>query len=221
MEIQMKIALIGATGFVGSAVLPELLGRGHHVTVLARNPEKVTPQERLNVVAADALDSAQVARAVKGHDAVVSAYNPGWQEPALYDLFMKGSLAIREGVKRAGVKRLLIVGGAASLYVSPGVQLFDTPDFQTHAPAFVIPGARGARDELNRLRDETELEWSFISPPANLFDGERRGAYRLGADNLVMDGNKPAGISQRDLAIAIVDEIETPRHVRKRFTVAS
>lgn len=217
----MNIALIGATGFVGSAILPELLNRGHKVTVLARNPAKVTPHENVKVVTADVLDSAQVARAVKGHDAVISAYNPGWQDPALYDLFMLGSLAIREGVKQAGVKRLLIVGGAASLYVAPGVQLFDTPDFQTHVPAYVIPGARAARDELNRLRTETELDWSFISPPANLFDGPRRGAYRLGEENLLMDGDRPAGISQHDLAIAIVDEIETPRHVRRRFTAAA
>ena len=217
----MNIALIGATGFVGSAILPELLNRGHHVTVLARSPSKVTPQDKLNVVSADALDSAQVARAVKGHDAVISAFNPGWQDPALYDLFMQGALAIRKGVKQAGVKRLLIVGGAASLYVAPGVQLFDTPDFQTHVPPFVIPGARAARDELSRLRDETELEWSFISPPVNLFDGPRLGKYRLGADDVLMDGDRPAGISQRDLAIAVVDEIERPRHIRKRFTVAA
>ena len=216
----MKIALIGATGFVGSAVLPELLNRGHDVTVLARNPAKVSPQDKRKGATTDVLDNAQVAHAVKGQDAVISAFNPGWQDPALYDLFMKGSLAIREGVKQAGVKRLLIVGGAASLFVAPGVQLFDTPAFQEHVPAFVIPGARAARDELNRVRSETELEWSFLSPPANLFDGERRGAYRLGEEKLLMDGDKPAGISQRDLAIAIVDEIETPRHVRKRFTVA-
>jgi putative NADH-flavin reductase len=217
----MNIALIGATGFVGSAILPELLNRGHQVTALTRNPAKLPAQERLKVVTADVLDSAQVARAVKGHDAVISAYNPGWQEPALYDLFMKGSLAIREGVKQAGVKRLLIVGGAASLYVAPGVQLFDTPDFQTHVPAFVIPGAKAARDELKRLRDETALEWSFISPPAMLADGPRRGAYRMGEETLLMDGDRPAGISQHDLAIAIVDEIEAPRHIRQRFTVAA
>lgn len=216
----MNIALIGATGFVGSAILPELLNRGHHVTVLARNPAKLTPQERLNIVTADVLDSAQVARAVKGHDAVISAYNPGWQEPALYDLFMKGSLAIRDGVKQAGVKRLLVVGGAGSLYVAPGVQVVDTPEFAKHVPPNIVPGARAARDELTRLRNETELEWTFISPPANLFDGPRRGAYRLGAENLLMDGDHPAGISQHDLAIAIADEIETPRHIRQRFTVA-
>jgi putative NADH-flavin reductase len=216
----MKIALIGATGFVGSAILPELLNRGHQVTVLARNPAKVAPQERMTVVTADALDSAQVARAVKGHDAVISAYNPGWQEPALYDLFMKGSLAIRDGVKQAGVKRLLVVGGAGSLYVAPSVQVVDTPEFEKHVPANVVPGARAARDELTRLRNETELEWTFISPPANLFDGPRRGAYRLGGENLLMDGDRPAGISQHDLAIAIADEIETPRHQRQRFTVA-
>lgn len=216
----MKIALIGATGFVGSAVLTELLSRGHDVTALARNPAKVTPQDKLKVVTADVLDSQQVAQAVKGHDAVISAFNPGWQEPALYDLFLKGSQAIRAGVKQAGVKRLLIVGGAASLFVAPGVQLFDTPAFQEHVPAFVIPGARAARDELNRVRSETVLEWTFLSPPANLFDGERRGAYRLGSENLLMDGDKPAGISQRDLAIAIVDEIQNPRHLRQRFTVA-
>lgn len=216
----MKIALIGATGFVGSAVLTELLNRGHRVTALARNPAKLAPRDNLTVVTADALDSAQIARAVKGHDAVISAYNPGWHEPALYELFMQGSLAIREGVKQAGVKRLLVVGGAASLFVAPGVQLFDTPEFKSHVPPNIIPGARGARDELARLRDEVELDWSFVSPPAFLSDGARKGAYRLGEDNLLMDGDKPAGISQHDLAIAIVDEIEKPRHIRRRFTVA-
>jgi putative NADH-flavin reductase len=216
----MNIALIGATGFLGSAILPELLNRGHRVTALARNPAKLSPQERLTVATADVLDSAQVARAVKGHDVVISAYNPGWQEPEIYDLFMKGSLAIRAGVKQAGVKRLLVVGGAGSLYVAPGVQLMDTAEFAKHVPANLMPGIRAARDELARLREETELEWSFISPPPSQLDGDRRGAYRLGGEQVLMDGDGFGQISKYDLAIAIVDEIETPRHIRKRFTVA-
>ena len=125
----MNIALIGATGFVGSAVLNELLQRGHRVTVLARNPGKLTPREGMTVVAADAQDAGQVAKAVAGHHAVVSAYNPGWTVPDIHDQFLKGTRAIIDGTKAAGVRRFLMVGGAGSLFVAPGVQLVDTPQF--------------------------------------------------------------------------------------------
>ncbi|HWH83614.1 MAG TPA: NAD(P)-dependent oxidoreductase [Burkholderiaceae bacterium] len=217
----MKLALIGATGFVGSALLKELLGRGHQISALVRTPGKLgAPQERLAEVHADALDSALVARAVAGHDAVISAYNPGWAAPDLYAQFMRGSLAIAEGVKQAGLKRLLVVGGAGSLYVAPGVQLVDTPAFLDHVPANIVPGAQAARDELARLRTETGLDWTLISPPAQLVEGPRRGAYRLGGDTLLMNGEQPAEISVADLAVAIADEIETPKHLRQRFTVA-
>lgn len=216
----MKTALIGATGQVGSAVLAELLRRGHQVTALVRTPGKLAPQAGLTETLADALDSAQVAKAVAGQDAVISAYNPGWQHPQLYDLFLQGSRAISEGVKQAGVKRLLVVGGAGSLFVAPDVQLIDTPAFLDHVPAFVVPGARAARDELTRLRGETGLDWTFLSPPAGGFDAPARGSYRVGGEQLLMDGDRPAGIALADLARAIVDEIETPRHVRQRFTVA-
>ena len=211
----MKIALIGGSGFVGSALLEELLRRGHQVTALARNPGKFSARERLAVVDADVLDAAQVARAVSGHEVVVSAYNPGWMEADLYALFLKGSKAITEGVKRAGVKRLLVVGGAGSLYVAPGVQLVDTPEF----PAEWKQGALAAREALNLIRDEAGLDWSFISPPVFLAPGERKGGFRIGGDDVLMDGDKPAGISVADLAVAIVDELEQPRHVRSRFTV--
>lgn len=214
----MQIALIGATGFVGSPVLVELLNRGHQVTVLARNPAKVSAQPNLTVVAADALDAAQVAQAVAGHDAVVSAYNPGWTEPKIYDLFLQGSAAIVDGVKRAGLKRLLVVGGAGSLFVAPGVQLVDTPPF----PAEYKQGALAAREALNQLKLETSLDWSFVSPPIGLAPGARTGQYRTGLDDLLPGvGEAPAGISVADLAVAIVDELETPRHLQKRFTVAS
>jgi putative NADH-flavin reductase len=212
----MKIALIGATGFVGSAVLEELLRRQHQVTALARNPGKLAAREGLTVVQADAQDATQVAQAVAGQDGVVNAYNPGWTVPDIHDQFLVGTRAIYAGVKQAGVKRLLVVGGAGSLFVAPGVQLVDTPNF----PAEYKPGALAAREALNLIRNETTLDWTFLSPPILLAPGERTGQYRLGTDAPLMNGEAPGGISVADLAVAIVDEMENPRHVRQRFTVA-
>jgi uncharacterized protein len=170
------------------------------------------------VVAADALDAAQVAQAVAGHDAVISAYNPGWSEPKIHDLFLQGSQAILDGVKQSGVKRVLVVGGAGSLYVAPGLQLVDTPPF----PAEYKQGALAARELLNRMKGENTLEWSFLSPPIGLAPGPRTGQYRVGADDLLPgQGDQPAGISVADLAVAIVDEMEKAQHVRRRFTVAN
>jgi putative NADH-flavin reductase len=214
----MKIALIGATGFVGAPLLAEFLSRGHQVTVLARTPSKLAPQAGLTVVQADVLDAAQVARAVAGHDAVVSAYNPGWSEPRIHDLFLQGSQAILDGVKQAGVKRVLVVGGAGSLYIAPGLQLVDTPEF----PDAYKQGALAARELLNRIKLESTLDWSFVSPPIVLAPGARTGQYRLGGDSpLPGQGDQPAGISVADLAVVIVDEIEQPRHVQRRFTAAN
>ncbi|MDZ7865559.1 NAD(P)-dependent oxidoreductase [Acidovorax sp.] len=213
----MNIALIGATGFVGSAVLEELLRRQHQVTALARNPGKLAARDGLTVVQADAQDAAQVAKAVAGHDAVVNAYNPGWTVPDIHDQFLVGTRAIYAGVKQAGVKRLLVVGGAGSLFVAPGVQLVDTPNF----PAEYKAGALAAREALNLIRSETTLDWTFLSPPILLAPGERTGQYRLGTDAPLMNGQAPGGISVADLAVAIADELESPRHVQQRFTVAS
>lgn len=213
----MKVALIGATGFVGAPLLVELLDRGHQVTVLARTPSKVAVRAGVTVVQADALDAQQVAAAVAGHDAVVSAYNPGWTEPKIYDLFLQGTQAMIAGVKRAEVKRLLVVGGAGSLFVAPGVQLVDTPPF----PAEYKQGALAARDALNLMQKETTLDWTFLSPPIALAPGARTGQYRTGADHLLPGtGDAPAGISVQDLAVAIVDALERSLHIQKRFTVA-
>jgi len=217
----MKIALIGATGFVGTAVLAELLARDHHVTALVRNTSKLAARPMLEAKALDVYDTQAVAAAVRGHDAVISAFNPGWDVPDLYAQFLKGSAAIDSGVEASGVKRLLVVGGAGSLFVAPGVQMVDTPEFAAHVPANIIPGAKAARDALTALRKNTALDWTFLSPPAMLAPGERSGRYRVGGEELLMAGDKPAGISVADLAVAIVDEIEKPRHVRARFTVAS
>lgn len=216
----MNIALIGATGFVGSATLDELLQRGHRVTALVRDASKLGAREGLTAVALDAQDAAQVAQAVEGHDAVISAFNPGWNDPQLYQRFMSGARAILAGVQRAGVPRLLVVGGAGSLFVAPGVQLVDTPAFLDHVPPNIVPGAQAARDFLTELRGQSRPDWVFLSPPAMLNPGPRSGAYRVGAEDLLMDGAQPAGITVCDLAVAIVDEIESPKHHRERFTVA-
>ena len=211
----MKISLIGASGFVGSAVLEEGGARGHSITAFARNarPER-------SVRALDAYDVNAIAEAVRGHDAVVSAFNPGWSEPDLYALFMKGSNAIVRGVESAGVKRLLVVGGAGSLFVAPGVQLVDTQPFLDHVPANIVPGAKAARDALLAMQTNQTLDWTFLSPPAFLEPGPRSGTYRVGGEQLLMDRDKPAGISVADLAVALLDELERPQHVRARFTVA-
>lgn len=214
----MKIALIGGTGFVGGALLTELLARGHQVTALARSPEKYPAHSGLTVVRADVSDPAQVAAAVGGHDAVASAYNPGWGEPQIKRLFTEGYDAIIAGLRRAGLTRLLAVGGAGSLEVAPGLQLVDTPEF----PAEWKEGALAARDLLTRLRGEQGLDWTFLSPPIALAPGERSGHYRVGGDQpLPGTGDAPAGITVADLAVAIVDELEQNRHVGRRFTVAN
>ena len=212
----MKIALIGATGYVGTPLLEELLQRGHQVTVLARNPGKLAPRKGLTVLAADAQEAAQVRQAVAGHDAVISAYNPGWTVPDIHDQFLKATRAIYAGVREAGVRRLLVVGGAGSLYVAPGLQLVDTPQF----PAEYKQGALAAREALNLIRKEETLDWTFLSPPILLVPGERTGQYRLGTEAPLMNGEQPGTLSVQDLAVAIVDEIEQSRHVKQRYTVA-
>lgn len=213
----MKIALIGATGFVGSALLTEALHRGHSVTALSRNPAKLAPQANLQAVQADVYDAQQVAAAVAGAEVVISAFNPGWDQADIHDLFLQGQDAIVAGVKAAGVQRFITVGGAGSLYIAPGVQLVDTPEF----PAEYKQGALAAREALNRIKRETSLAWTFVSPPIGLAPGARSGKYRLGGDEVPFDGDKPAGISTADLAVAILDEAETPQHAQRRFTAAS
>ena len=212
----MKIALIGATGFVGSKVLAEALQRGHDVTALVRSPGKLAAQPHLAIVAADASDAAQVARAAAGHDAVVSAYNGPRGSDDFRDRYLAGARAVLDGAKRANVRRLLWVGGAGSLFVAPGVQLVDTPQF----PEAYRTEAKAAREALNLIAEERALDWTYVSPAPLLQPGPRTGQFRLGGDQVLMDGDQPGRISVDDLAVAIVDELETPRHVRRRFTLA-
>lgn len=219
----MKVALIGATGFVGAYVLEELLQRGHQVVALVREPAKLSAREGLQVVQADVMDASAVAGAVHGTDAVLSAYNAGWANPNIYDDFLRGSCAIVQGVKAAGVKRYVVVGGAGSLYAAPGVQIVDTPEF----PAAIKPGASAARDMLTELQKEEALDWTLLSPAVGFHAGSaaqsqgRTGHYRSGSDAPLMQADgQPGDISAQDLAVALVDTLEQGRHVRARFTVA-
>ncbi|PWU01306.1 MAG: histidine kinase [Bacteroidetes bacterium] len=215
----MKVALIGATGFVGKAILNELLQRGHQVTAIARNLEAVQQKKNLITKQVNVLDAEAVSEAVKGHDAVISAYNAGWTNPNLYNEFLQGSQAIQEGVRRSGVKRLFVNGGAGSLFVNEGLQNVDTPDF----PAEWKAGALAARDYLNILKKEQDLDWAFLSPALEMHpgtSGERKGTYRTGKDTPVYNEAGRSVISVEDVAVAIVDEIESPKHTRTRFTVA-
>ncbi|MVM30553.1 NAD(P)H-binding protein [Spirosoma sp. HMF4905] len=212
----MKLAIIGASGFVGSALLTESLQRGHDVTAIVRHPEKITVKDpKLTIKQGDAEDADQVAELVAGHDAVLSAYNAGWTNPNLYDDFLKGSIAIEKGTQQAGVSRLLVVGGAGSLEAAPGVQLVDTPQF----PAEWKAGATAARDYLNELRQNTTLDWTFLSPAIMLVPGERTGTFRLGTDQPVFNEKGESTISVTDLAVAVLDEIEQPQFIQKRFTL--
>lgn len=217
----MKIAVIGSTGYVGAAVVKELASRGHQVTAFARSVDKVPAAANVQAVAAD-VTAPDFADKLKGFDAVVSAFNPGWTNPNIGKDFTQGYVSILGAAKAAEVPYLLVVGGAGSLYVAPGVQLIDTPEF----PKEIFDGANAARKLLADLQTCTDINWSFVSPPAMLgadagFSEDRTGKYRLGGDELLMAGEAPAGISVADLAIAIADDAEKKAHLRKRFTVAS
>jgi putative NADH-flavin reductase len=212
----MKIAIIGASGKIGSSIRDEALARGHQVTAIVRHPEKITIKNpRLSVVKADILKD-KVEELVKGHDAVISAYNPGWNNPDIYNEQIKGYKAIINGVKKSGIKRLLVVGGAGTLEVAPGVQLLDTVTF----PENIKGGVLATREVLYILRKEKDLEWTFLSPPSSIASGERTAHYRVGKDQLIKNEKGESKISTQDYAIAMLDELEHPKHIRQRFTVA-
>ncbi len=195
------------------------MDRGHQVTAIARNTGNIKSKNNLTIVESDVMDSNALGEILKGNDVVVSAYNAGWTNPDLYDDFMKGSESIQEAVKKSGVKRLIINGGAGSLFVAPNLQLVDSPEF----PEAFKPGAAAARDYFNVLKKDDQLDWTFVSPAIEMNPGtphERKGTYRTGLDNPVFDADHRSRISVEDLAVAIVDEVEKPRHIRVRFTVA-
>jgi putative NADH-flavin reductase len=204
MEHEMKIALIGATGNAGSRILAELSRRGHAVTAIARAVDKVPALPGVTPAKADASDVTGLAAALKGHDAVISSVHFTASDPR----------KLIEAVRASGAPRYLVVGGAGSLLVAPGVRLVDTPEF----PAIYKAEASAGADFLELLRQETALDWTFLSPSAMFVPGERTGKFRLGGDEL-LSSDKGSSISFEDYAIALADEIEKPVHSRRRFTV--
>ncbi|MCR4524373.1 MULTISPECIES: NAD(P)-dependent oxidoreductase [Bosea] len=201
----MKVALIGASGFIGSRLLAELSARGHAVTAIVRNPEKVAGLPGATAVKGDVFDKDGLAKLLAGHDAVISAVHFSASDPQV----------LLASVRQSGVTRYLVVGGAGSLEVAPGVKLFDTPEF----PAVYLDEARKGGAFLDLLKQEQGLDWTFLSPSALIQPGERTGKFRLGTDQLLVDAKGSSAISAEDYAIALVDELEKPAHGRRRFTV--
>jgi putative NADH-flavin reductase len=201
----MKVALIGASGFIGSRLLAELSARGHAVTAIVRNPEKVASLPGVIAVKGDVFDKDGLAKLIAGHDAVISAVHFTASDPQI----------LLAAVKQSGVKRYLVVGGAGSLEAAPGVKLFDTPEF----PAIYLDEARKGGVFLELLQQEQGLDWTSLSPSALIQPGERTGKFRLGTDQLLVDAKGNSSISAEDYAIALVDELEKPAHSRRRFTV--
>ena len=212
-----NVVLIGASGFVGTAILNELLNRGHKVTAIVRDPAKVPASNpNLKVVQADVTDTDVLIEASKGKDSVISAYNPGWKNPNIYEETLKNYPLIVDSVKKAGVERLLIVGGAGTLFYAPGKMVMDADD----VPAKLLPGIKSLGEfYLNTLRKENDIDWIFLSPAANMTPGERTGKFRIAKDDLVVDVNGDSNISVEDYAVAMVDELEQKHHHKERFTI--
>ena len=212
-----KVALIGASGFIGSQLVKELLSRGYQVTAIVHSADKIKNDDKnLKVVSADVFDTDKLAEVLKNNDAVISAYNPGWTNPNIYDDTIKGYQSIIEAVKKAGIKRLQAVGGAGSLLVAPGKTVVDSGAI----PDEILPGVKALALVLkDQFLPEKELDWVFFSPAGTIEPGERTGKYRLGLDNLITDDQGNSKISVQDYAKAMVDELENPKHHQQRFTI--
>lgn len=232
----MRIALIGASGFVGSRLLVEACQRRHQVTALVRHPERLPSLQGMDARAVDVFDRAALAAALAGHDALISAFNPGHDlgaNPQLYRQIVEGSLAIIDAIKRAGVPYTVYIGGAGSLWVRPGLMLADDPDFPRKYDRDVPAALRKFAEQkklsvdvplagrITRLlfQGDFSFDWSFVSPPLYMEPGERSGHYRDRGDQFPWESDRPAGISIEDLAVAVLDECDSRAHLHQQFTV--
>lgn len=220
--MEKKVVLIGASGFVGNAIMQELLERGWQVKALVRDPQKISLKNpALTVEKVDVGDEKQLQAALSGYADVISAYNPGWSNPAIYEDTLTNYPKILAAAKSARVRRLLIVGGAGTLFVAPGLRLVDSGKI----PEAILPGVRSLGEfYLNTLVQEDGIDWVFFSPAGVLGNadgspGVRTGKYRLGKDDLIVDAKGKSSISVEDYAKAMVDELESPAHHKERFTI--
>ncbi|MBO4876042.1 MAG: NAD(P)H-binding protein [Bacteroidales bacterium] len=212
-----NVVLIGATGFVGSAILNELVNRGHKVTAVVRDIEKLPKNENIVAVKEDVANVDAIVKLAEGKDAIISAYNPGWMNPDIATLIETNYPRILEAAKKSGVKRMLIVGGAGTLFCAPGLRVVDSGAI----PQEIMGGVRPLGDfYLNTLMKENDIDWIFFSP-AGAFDndGKRTGIFRLGKDDLIVDEQGNSHISVQDYAMAMVDELEQENHHKERFTI--
>jgi putative NADH-flavin reductase len=212
----MNIALIGASGFIGSAIRKEALSRNHKVTALVSRASQLSGDANLAVEQTDVLDADKLAPQLSGHDLVISAFS-GHANADVYGYYVKGIRSILSAVRASGVPRLLLVGGAGSLEIKPGVQLLDTPEFPEQWKAT----AEGARAALQMMRDVKDVDWTVISPPPHIHPGTRTGGYRTALDSVISGANGPADISLEDYAVAMIDEAENAKNRGRRFTVAN
>lgn len=211
----MNIVIFGASGMIGQRITREALNRGHRVTAIVRTSAKLTiTHPNLTVKEGNLFNVDSVARDAAGHDAVINATRQDITVPG--HTYVDAANALIVGLTRAGVRRLVVVGGAGSLEIAPGLQLLDSPGFN---PAW-RPGAVAIRDALDVYR-KSDLDWTFFSPANIIAPGERTGTYRTGTDQLVTNEKGESRISAEDYAVALIDELETPRFVRRRFTAAN
>jgi putative NADH-flavin reductase len=212
-----KIVLIGASGFIGSAILKEALDRGHHVKALVRHPEKISiTHNNLVVQSGDVSLPETLEKVCENEDAVISAFNPGWKNPEIAAETTRGYREILKGVRRSGVKRLLVVGGAGSLFISPGKRLMDSGAI----PESFLPAIKALADfYLIDLEAEKSIDWVFFSPAGNIARGKRTAKFRLAKDDMIFDAEGKSNISVEDYAVAMIDELEKPSHHRERFTI--
>ncbi len=217
----MKISLIGATGYVGNAILNELLERNYEVTAIARNTDKIAyDYKNLQKKNVDIFNENELAEILGGSDAIVSAYNPGWTNPNIHEDYLKGAASIQNAVEKSGVKKFIVIGGAGTLKIN-GNYIVDGPDF----PKEIYPGASAVRKYfVDTLSKNETLDWEFFSPALemNMFSGEKEktGKYRLGTDSPVFDAEGRSRHSVQDLALAITDELENKKFNRQIFTAA-